>query len=32
MPAPIEDDIVEYDDGTEASQSQIARDVTSFLA
>ena len=32
MPAPLEDDIVEYDDGTEASQSQIARDVTSFLA
>ena len=32
MPAPIEDDIVEYDDGTEASHLQIARDITSFLA
>ena len=26
------DDIVEYSDGTEASQSQIAKDITSFLA
>ena len=32
MPSPIMDDIVEYDDGTEATQSQIAKDVTSFLA
>ena len=32
MPSPIMDDIVEYDDGTEASHAQIARDVTSFLA
>ncbi len=32
MPSPIMDDIVEYDDGTEATHSQIAKDVTSFLA
>lgn len=32
MPSPIMDEIVEYEDGTEASQAQIARDVTSFLA
>ena len=32
MPSPIMDDIVEYDDGTEASHLQIARDITSFLA
>ena len=32
MPSPLMDDIVEYSDGTEASQSQIAKDVTSFLA
>ena len=32
MPSPIEDDIVEYDDGTEATHNQIAKDVTSFLA
>ena len=32
MPSPIMDDIVEYNDGTEASHVQIARDVTSFLA
>ncbi len=32
MPSPIMDDIVEFDDGTEASHLQIARDVTSFLA
>ncbi len=32
MPPLIEDDLVEYDDGTEATQSQIAKDVTSFLA
>lgn len=32
MPSPIEDDIVEYDDGTEATHSQIAKDVTAFLA
>ena len=32
MPSPLMDDIVEYSDGTEASQSQIAKDITSFLA
>ena len=31
MPSPIEDDIVEYDDGTEATHTQIAKDVTAFL-
>ena len=30
MPSPIEDDIVEYDDGTEATHTQIAKDVTAF--
>jgi len=32
MPSILMDDIVEYSDGTEATQSQIAKDVTSFLA
>ena len=32
MPSPLMDDIIEYSDGTEATQSQIAKDVTSFLA
>ena len=32
MPSPLMADIVEYSDGTEATQSQIAKDVTSFLA
>ncbi len=32
MPQPIYDDMVEYEDGTIASQDQIIRDVTSFLA
>lgn len=32
MPSPIMDDIVEYNDGTDATHVQIARDVTSFLA
>ena len=32
MPSPIMDEIVEFDDGTEPSHLQIARDVTSFLA
>ena len=32
MPSPIMDEIVEFDDGTEATHLQIARDVTSFLA
>ncbi len=32
MPPPIMDDIVEFDDGTEATMSQISKDVSSFLA
>ena len=32
MPSPIMDEIVEFDDGTEATHLQIARDITSFLA
>lgn len=32
MPQPIYDDMVEYKDGTIASQDQIIRDVSSFLA
>ena len=32
MPSPLMDDIVEYSDGTEATQEQVAKDVTSFLA
>ena len=32
MPNPIMDDIVEYDDGTEATHSQISKDVTTFLS
>ena len=32
MPPQIEDDLVEFDDGTTASHMQIARDITSFLA
>ncbi|MDC3091069.1 cytochrome c1 [Rickettsiales bacterium] len=31
MPAPIMDEIVEYSDGTPATQDQIIRDITSFL-
>ena len=32
MPSPLMDDIVEYSDGTEATQQQIAKDDTYFLA
>ena len=32
MAPPIDDDAVEYEDGTEATKDQIARDVTAFLA
>ncbi len=32
MPSPIMDEVVEFDDGTEATHIQIARDITSFLA
>ena len=31
MPMPIVDEIVEYEDETQATQDQIIRDVTSFL-
>jgi cytochrome c1 len=31
MPAPLSDDLVEYADGTPATVSQMARDVTAFL-
>jgi len=31
MPAPLSDDIVEYDDGTEATVTQLAYDVVNFL-
>ena len=31
MPAPLSEDIVEYNDGTPATVEQMARDVTSFL-
>eukprot|EP01129_Flabellula_baltica_P010419 TRINITY_DN43_c0_g2_i1.p1 TRINITY_DN43_c0_g2~~TRINITY_DN43_c0_g2_i1.p1 ORF type:complete len:318 (-),score=82.39 TRINITY_DN43_c0_g2_i1:33-986(-) len=32
MPPPLQNDMVEYEDGTEASISQMAKDVTTFLA
>lgn len=32
MPAPLIDDAIEYDDGTEASLEQLSLDVTTFLA
>jgi len=32
MPAPLMDGAVDYDDGTEASASQMAKDVCTFLA
>ena len=32
MPPQIEDDLVEFDDGTTATHIQITRDITSFLA
>ncbi len=31
MPVPLSDDLVEYNDGTEATEEQMAKDVTSFL-
>ena len=30
MPVPLSDDLVEYNDGTEATEEQMAKDVTSF--
>lgn len=32
MPPPLSDGIVEYEDGTESSVAQMAKDVTNFLA
>tara|TARA_B100000214_G_C23963912_1_gene626719 strand:+ start:509 stop:1291 length:783 start_codon:yes stop_codon:yes gene_type:complete len=32
MSNPLEDDLLEYSDGTSATQEQMARDVTTFLA
>lgn len=32
MPPPVDDDSVEYADGTKATKDQIAKDVTTFLA
>jgi ubiquinol-cytochrome c reductase cytochrome c1 subunit len=32
MPPPLYDDAVEYEDGTEATTEQLARDITTFLA
>lgn len=32
MPPPLQNDMVEYEDGTESSISQMAKDVTTFLA
>ncbi len=32
MTAPIDDDAVEYEDGTEATKEQISRDIATFLA
>ncbi len=32
MPVPLDDDMVEYDDGTKATVAQMATDVTTFLA
>ena len=31
MPSPLSDDLIEYSDGTNASQLQMAKDVTAFL-
>ena len=32
MPQPLMDGSIEYEDGTEATMSQMAKDVTVFLA
>ena len=32
MPKPLDDGLVEYSDGTEATEEQMAKDVTTFLA
>ena len=31
MPAPLSDDLIEYSDGTKATEKQMAKDVVSFL-
>ena len=31
MAKPLSDGIIEYDDGTEASEIQMSKDVTAFL-
>ncbi len=31
MPSPLSDDLIEYSDGTNASQAQMAKDFTTFL-
>ena len=31
MPSPLSDDLIEYTDGTNATQAQMAKDVTTFL-
>ena len=31
MPAPLSDDLIEYSDGTKATQEQMAKDVVNFL-
>lgn len=31
MPPPLYDDVIEYEDGTPATRSQLAKDVTVFL-
>ena len=32
MPNPLSDGLIEYNDGTEASEKQMAKDVVTFLA
>ncbi len=32
MPTPLSDDLIEYNDGTKATEQQMAKDVTTFLA
>ena len=31
MPKPLSDGLIEYNDGTEASEEQMAKDITTFL-
>ena len=31
MPKPLEDDLIEYSDGTPATEEQMAKDVVTFL-